>query len=179
MLVYLTIDGETVVTTPEHPFYTAEGEWVPAADLQPGDEIRAAEWGSGTVEKVEFSLRPRVMYNFTVAQAHTYFVGRDQWLVHNDCNPLEGLPRVGSANKTDPLHAFPDIVDNYAADAQRFSLNNGANLYQIEGSYSYYNRAGEWVTSDGIFEWIVDSEQVTHRVFIPGGTVTGLPNQWP
>ncbi|MCL4872118.1 MAG: hypothetical protein KJ063_24415 [Anaerolineae bacterium] len=178
-IVYLTINGETVETTPEHPFYTVAGEWIPAAGLQPGDEIRAADWTSGTVETVQFSLQPQVMYNFTVAEAHTYFVGHDQWLVHNDCNPLAGLPRVGSANKTDPLHAFPDIVDNYAADAHRFSLNNGANLYQIEGYYSYYNRAGEWVTSDGIFEWIVDSDQVTHRVFIPGGTVTGLPNQWP
>jgi RHS repeat-associated protein len=85
VIVYLTIDGETIETTPEHPFYTAEGEWVPAAGLQPGDEIRTAGWGSGTVEKVRFSLRPQVMYNFTVAAAHTYFVGEYQWLVHNDC----------------------------------------------------------------------------------------------
>jgi hypothetical protein len=25
------------------------------------------------------------MYNFSVADAHTYFVGNDQWLVHNEC----------------------------------------------------------------------------------------------
>ena len=59
VLVYLTIEGETIVTTPEHPFYTVEREWVPAADLQPGAEIRAAAWGSGMVEQVGFSLRPR------------------------------------------------------------------------------------------------------------------------
>ena len=88
VIVYLTIDGETIETTPEHPFYTAEGEWVPAADLQPGDEIRTAEWGSGTVERVGFSLRPQMMYNFTVVEAHTYFVGDKQWLVHNACADL-------------------------------------------------------------------------------------------
>jgi hypothetical protein len=85
VIVYLTIDGETIVTTPEHPFYTAEGEWVPAAGLQLGDEIRTAEWGSGTVERVRFSLRPQMMYNFTVAEAHTYFIAERQWLVHNAC----------------------------------------------------------------------------------------------
>lgn len=63
VLVYLTIEGETIVTTPEHPFYTAKGEWVPVADLQPGVEIRAAAWRSGTVEKVGFSLRPRSPLN--------------------------------------------------------------------------------------------------------------------
>jgi hypothetical protein len=43
-------------------------------------------------------------------------------------------------------------------------------LRQIEGGN---NGVG------GIFEWIVDEGNVTHRRFIPGGHVTGLPNQVP
>ncbi len=35
----LVIDGETLSTTPEHPFYTIDGDWAPAAALQPGDEV--------------------------------------------------------------------------------------------------------------------------------------------
>jgi len=82
-VVYLTIDGEVIVTTAEHPFYTAEGEWVDAIDLRVGDEIRTAEWATGVVESVYEVTRPQLMYNFTVDVAHTYFVGENQWLVHN------------------------------------------------------------------------------------------------
>lgn len=83
MIVTLTIDGETVETTPEHPFYTAKSEWVAAGNLQVGDELREADWEVGVVEEISFSFQPEVMYNFTVATAHTYFVGDGQWLVHN------------------------------------------------------------------------------------------------
>lgn len=33
VIVLLTIDGETIETTPAHPFYTAAGHWA-AAELQ-------------------------------------------------------------------------------------------------------------------------------------------------
>ena len=82
-VVYLTIDGEVIVTTAEHPFYTAEGEWVDAIDLRVGDEIRTAEWTTGVVSSVYEVTRPQPMYNFTVDIAHTYFIGNNQWLVHN------------------------------------------------------------------------------------------------
>ncbi len=88
VMVLLTIDGETIVTTPEHPFFVSGGEWVHAGNLQPGDKIRNANWGEGTVEVVMFTTAPQMMYNFTVATAHTYFVGEGKWLVHNDCGKV-------------------------------------------------------------------------------------------
>lgn len=36
------------------------------------------------------------MYNFTVATAHTYFVGDGQWLVHNSC-PVSMDEAIGQA----------------------------------------------------------------------------------
>ncbi|MCB8944224.1 MAG: hypothetical protein H6658_10760 [Ardenticatenaceae bacterium] len=89
--VYLTIEGEVIETTPEHPFFTVEGEWLPAATLQVGDEIRNADWATGTVEVIEFVAESQTMYNFTVATAHTYFIGEGQWLVHNDCQLPNGV----------------------------------------------------------------------------------------
>jgi len=63
-------------------------------------------------------------------------------------------------------HGFPDIVDNYAGDAQQFPLRNGATLSQIEGSNNGVA---------GRFEWIIDNGQVTHRMFVQGETINGVP----
>ncbi|MFV0460669.1 MAG: polymorphic toxin-type HINT domain-containing protein [Actinomycetales bacterium] len=38
-LVDLTIDGDVVTTTPDHPFMVQERGWVTAGDLQPGDTL--------------------------------------------------------------------------------------------------------------------------------------------
>ena len=85
IVVHLTIAGELIETTREHPFKTAEGAWVAAGRLQVGDRIYRADGTVGTVEAIGFLSAPQVMYNLTVAEAHTYFVGVGRWLVHNDC----------------------------------------------------------------------------------------------
>jgi hypothetical protein len=92
-LVLLTIDGDRIETTPEHPFYTEAARWVPAGELRPGQRVRKADSSYGVVEAVAFAPRPQVMYNLTVAHAHTFFVGSVRVLVHNSCTnpvPLKG-----------------------------------------------------------------------------------------
>ncbi len=106
VIVYLTIDGELIETTPEHPFYTVDGEWVAASNLQVGDEIRQADSNYGIVEAVEFVHQQQAMYNFTVADAHTYFVGDGQWLVHNVCPKPRKLHAALGINDTGQLFGF-------------------------------------------------------------------------
>ncbi len=92
VIEYVTIDGEVVEVTPEHPFFTAEKGWVAAGDLWLGAHVAQAEGDYGTVEDVAFVYQLQAMYNLTVAGAHTYFVGVQQWLVHNACpikNPVQ------------------------------------------------------------------------------------------
>jgi hypothetical protein len=115
----LTIDGELIETTPEHPFYTAEDQWVTAGDLQMGDEVRRADGSYGIVEAVEFVHQSQSMYNLTVADAHTYFVGDGQWLVHNKCgsiwtpSPKKGLSPVENAYRHWKDHSpeFPEFYN--------------------------------------------------------------------
>lgn len=85
----ITINGEVIHTTAEHPFYVREGVWVEAGDLRVGDEILSAARQWGRVEAVQVIDVPQTMYNLTVALVSTYFVGEGQWLVHNQ-NPFAG-----------------------------------------------------------------------------------------
>ena len=43
----LTVDGETLETTPEHPFYIEESGWVAAGDLRRGEHIYRADGSLG------------------------------------------------------------------------------------------------------------------------------------
>jgi hypothetical protein len=67
--------------------------WVNAEDLQLGDDIRNADGSTGEVEAVEMEETSQEMYNLTVDEAHTFFVGDGQWLVHNAgiCPPSSGI----------------------------------------------------------------------------------------
>jgi RHS repeat-associated protein len=84
-IVKLTIGDETLTTTPEHPFYVESKGWVNAKDLKIGDAIRKANGSADKVKSIKIELSTQEMYNLTVDQAHTFFVGDGQWLVHNIC----------------------------------------------------------------------------------------------
>ncbi|MEX2548468.1 MAG: polymorphic toxin-type HINT domain-containing protein [Chloroflexota bacterium] len=79
----VVIGGETIETTPEHPFYTLEAGWLDAQELEPGMHVPSASGEPGAVEAVDFNAGPATMYNLTVEVAHTFFVGDGAWLVHN------------------------------------------------------------------------------------------------
>jgi A nuclease family of the HNH/ENDO VII superfamily with conserved AHH/Pretoxin HINT domain len=74
-----------IETTPQHPFYV-EGVWVAAEDLEVGMTITSAGDLEGAITATEHIEHTQEMFNLTVAEAHTYFVGEGQWLVHNACS---------------------------------------------------------------------------------------------
>ncbi len=114
--VLLTVDSETIETTPEHPFLTADGTWVTADELAVGDELQGAAGHTGTVEAVAFVAAPQTMYNLTVADAHTYVVGDGEWVVHNACQLNTSLILFSQAKYTtsgriDDLRRY-QVADN-------------------------------------------------------------------
>lgn len=110
---------------------------------------------------------------------------------------LENIRSSSGLKNDGGKHVFNDIIDNYAQYAEEFNITGGdgieRKLYQIEGgqkSYVYKTiRDNEQKfdvierttkDEDGIFEWILDPNKgVTHRRFIPNGTITGKANQIP
>ncbi|EAY30364.1 hint domain-containing protein [Microscilla marina] len=79
--------------TPNHRFYlgaseASAGRWVAAENLQPGDSLwlfNQRKIAIDSLIKVDTTVK---VYNFEVANFHTYYVGKQSVLVHNDCGNL-------------------------------------------------------------------------------------------
>lgn len=85
-LVHLTVNGETIVSTYDHPYYVKEKNFVHACDLWIGAELVN---NNGMVRLVEQLYREDLgessveVFNFKVEVYHTYFVGNACIFVHN------------------------------------------------------------------------------------------------
>ena len=80
-------EEETLTTTPEHPFWSEEAQgFVPAQELQRGESLRTVHNEVARVIKTTPRRGPPItVYNFAVAEHHTYFVGEGRVWVHNLC----------------------------------------------------------------------------------------------
>ena len=81
---------ETITCTAEHPFWVPGEGWVPAGGLAAGAELTSPD-GSAVVvvsNVVQVLAKPVNVYNFQVANDHTYFVddGAEPVWVHNTCS---------------------------------------------------------------------------------------------
>jgi RHS repeat-associated protein len=91
-LIYLTLDnGETLTATEGHPFKTTEG-WRDAVMLKKGgklllkgeDEAAADDADKAvTITDIRTEIKVLPVFNLEVANAHTFFVGKNGELVHN------------------------------------------------------------------------------------------------
>lgn len=90
-IIELNIGGETIQTTTNHPFYLPLYDcWVKAESLKAGDYVLSANKTLTMVENCKIVSKQNgvKVYNFTVDNNHTYFVGTYETLVHNSCNKL-------------------------------------------------------------------------------------------
>ena len=91
-LVHLTVNGEEIVTTVDHPFYVKNQGFVKAGELAIGDELLDPNKNILLVENfdVELTEEPVKVYNFQVEDFHTYYVGENGVWVHNSsCTPAK------------------------------------------------------------------------------------------
>jgi|GEM_PF-880733 len=126
--------GEVIETTEGHPFKTTEG-WRDAILLKRGGQLLLGgegrsdldgNTGERTVEITEVIAANKVVpvFNLEVANAHTFFVGRDGALVHNSaCSNAAARAKNAAAQKpqkgyhgndrrnSDPQHNY-DILNS-------------------------------------------------------------------
>jgi len=82
--ITIRIDDETIESTPNHRFFTNSG-WKEAETLELGDQIRLKSGSWGKINSTNIFAKKKKVFNFTVKDWHTYFVGTLAWLVHNVC----------------------------------------------------------------------------------------------
>ncbi|HCX20466.1 MAG: hypothetical protein CMB80_05925 [Flammeovirgaceae bacterium] len=114
-IVTIYAGNEIIKTTPEHPFYSNDG-WLRAAQITKGTILKVLDQKTDyeeqaalsghtvllknrlarstlTVDSVSVEEKSSTVYNFSVADFHTYYVGPSKVLVHNSCLPdnLKGI----------------------------------------------------------------------------------------
>jgi hypothetical protein len=57
--------------------------WVEAEDLKVGYPLYRGDQGTLAIAAIESERRVETVYNLSVANANTYFIGKDKVLVHN------------------------------------------------------------------------------------------------
>ncbi|MES9863930.1 MAG: putative Ig domain-containing protein [Candidatus Thiodiazotropha sp. LLP2] len=132
-LVDITLkNGEVIHATEGHPFYLPElgGKWLKAKDLKKGHQLLGLNNELFVITNLERYKKDVKVYNLTIANDHTYYVGDNQVLSHNAQKvcPIKGL--VFGAKK--PLFQ-PNVKHTVGGAGKRPGLPAG-----IEPDDSYY-----------------------------------------
>ncbi len=121
-ILELRLGGQTIETTAEHPFFVVEKGWVRASELEQGDLLVGHNDTLTAVETITTTDRHEAVYNISVADDHTYFVGRESWgfsvWVHNAYSIRRAVDGTW------------EVLDN-VGDVVRSGLKSGDEAYAI------------------------------------------------
>ena len=163
-LASTTAHEETIHTTANHPWLTADHGWLLAGTLHMGEPVQEADGRVATVEAVRVVPGVASMWDLTVSNMHDFAVGSGAFVVHNcgvsassyedRVKAANGDPTVGEPNShqwngsqpvtdasgvTDRSWAGPDAVRNYGGANETWidaksNVTPGADLFAEEGS---------------------------------------------
>ncbi|MFF2909419.1 polymorphic toxin-type HINT domain-containing protein [Paenibacillus sp. NPDC057934] len=141
-IIKLYVGEQIIETTDNHPFWVEGKGWVFADELQVGDKLQKADGSNLTVNKVELVKlnEPVTVYNFTVADYHTYYVTDLGIWVHNtNCFSGSATDLANFANKSKKIDGLPGAVVplNQVYDAGKQFVGSGYSTIQKNG-YTWY-----------------------------------------
>ena len=142
-LVHVTVNGEEIICTKEHPFYSPVKGWTAACRLRAGDILVLVNGEYVVVEQVQHELleSPVATYNFEVQDFHTYYVGKESVLVHNLCRVAKKaqLPTEGKVRYVPPKGAG----GNLPRTAKGGYIDKFGNVWE-KGPSRTFGEAFEW-----------------------------------
>lgn len=94
-----TTKGDTIFSTQSHPWYVGGLGWTNAGSLKIDQRLRTLNGDTSDVRGIQYESENTVVYNLTVENSHTYYVGENSpVLVHNICKTDTGkISKITSA----------------------------------------------------------------------------------
>ena len=86
---HLHVGGQVIRTTAEHPFYESRKGWMACHDMAVGDLVLYEDGQWAAVEDLLDTGVWETVYNLRIADFHTYFVGEQRLLVHDNNVPQQ------------------------------------------------------------------------------------------
>ena len=139
-LVHLTVNGEEIITTVDHPFYVQSRGVVEAGKLLVGDELLDSNCNVLLVENhsVELTDKPTKVYNFQVEDFHTYHVSGFGVLVHNASRKYSSTKEFNEAiSKMDTSERAATVKQEARAVADNNGLSKNNKLSRINNRDVY------------------------------------------
>lgn len=150
-LIHIFVNGEEIVTTPTHPFYSPVKGWTDACKLRAGDILVLVNGEYVVVEKIQHEIleAPITVYNFQVEDYHTYYVANAGVLVHNSCSNPYGK-KGGPAHqgtiaqiKSDLISRGYSVTEEYWVDTSGGYKNTRyLDIYATNGHDSFGVQVG-------------------------------------
>ena len=126
-LVHLTVNGEEIVTTVDHPFYVQGRGFVEAGKLLVGDKLLDVNGNVLLVENLDVELTDDSVkvYNFQVEDYHTYQVSGFGVFVHN----AGGYERSQKYSNNWSDESLSKTVDKIAPESKPVKTSSGKEIY--------------------------------------------------
>ncbi len=163
-LIRLFVNGEEIITTPTHPFYSPVRGWTDAVRLRAGDILVLVNGEYVVVEKVQHDIleAPIAVYNFQVEDFHTYYVSNIGVLVHNMCaanrptsvgNMQQQVVKGRAPSTVVAVH--PAHVPNAPTQSPHVHFNDGTSYnligtmgHKMNGLHTLTNAEITWLTEN-------------------------------
>jgi len=122
------IGDEVIEATAEHPFWLNGKGWTEDKDLKVGDLLVTSDGTQLAIDKIDKEPREATVYNFEVADFHSYFVTNLGIWVHN-CRVISS--RFANDPIANQVQSLDDVLYN--------KWNNGSYDTIGDSLISHYN----------------------------------------
>lgn len=154
-LVHITVNGEEIVSTFDHPYYVKGKGFVNAVDLCIGYELIDNNGNTLAVEHIfrEYLHDKTVdVYNFKVSESHTYHVGVSGILVHNANYPSNRDKYMGKT-PSKKSKVGQEVIDKMRSEGRIREGANGLEFKAGDGNWYSVDRADMAHIKDAVTWW--------------------------